>query len=215
MRSVLACFCVLWLALAAACAAAEPTSSASEEDPVAKAAVEATLIVQRAQATALMLQAQAMATAMVERASTAAIPPSPSSTSLVAAQVSSAVRETPVTPSTPAVSTPEATDENPVEVVAVGFAAEGGFIEVKFHAPPEVAERWWQGSIAVIDEGTGTTYNEVPVMPRIGPLIGRPKREGQLGYAMLVNVPPGLRPGALVTVVLGDYRFEHVSVRSP
>ncbi len=50
-------------------------------------------------------------------------------------------------------------------------------------------------------------------MPKIGPLIGRPKVAGQAGYVMLMNAPPYLQPGALVTVVLGAHEFEHVPVQ--
>jgi hypothetical protein len=100
-----------------------------------------------------------------------------------------------------------------VEVLSVGFAGEGGYIHVQFRAPVEVAKRWNQGVISVIDQETGTAYTQIPVMPKIGALIGRPARNGQPGYVMLVNGPVPLRPGALVTVVLGGHTFEHVQVQ--
>ncbi len=84
----------------------------------------------------------------------------------------------------------------PVEVLGVGFAGDVGMIMVRFLAPPDEAEKWWQGSVSVTDEDNGAVYNEIPVMPKIGPLIGRPKIEGQAGYVMLVNNPPILRSGA-------------------
>lgn len=101
----------------------------------------------------------------------------------------------------------------PVQVLSVGFAGDAGMIMVRFLAPPDEAEKWWQGSVSVTDEGNGAVYNEIPVMPKIGPLIGRPKIEGQAGYVMLVNTLPWLRPGATVTVVLGAYIFEHIPVQ--
>jgi hypothetical protein len=64
----------------------------------------------------------------------------------------------------------------------------------------------------VTDQATQAVYDEIPVMPKIGPLIGKPKQEGQIGYVMLVNEPPWLRPGATVTVVLGKHTFEDVPV---
>jgi hypothetical protein len=106
----------------------------------------------------------------------------------------------------------EPEESQQVEIVRVGFAGEGGFIIIQFKAPAEVAERWWQGDFLVVDEETETEYKEVPVMPKIGPLISKPKLAGQVGYVMLVNTPPGLSTGARVTVMLGDYRFEHVVV---
>jgi hypothetical protein len=50
-------------------------------------------------------------------------------------------------------------------------------------------------------------------MPLLGPLIGRPAHAGQIGYVMFVNTPPGLQSGARVTVVLGDFKQEHVIVQ--
>ena len=67
--------------------------------------------------------------------------------------------------------------------------------------------------ISLTDEETEAVYNEIPVLPRIGPLINRPRREGQMGYVMLVNAPPYLQSGAQVTVVLGTYAFNHVTVQ--
>ncbi len=198
---------------------AEPTPTL---DLLHSAAVEATALVQQAQATAIVLEAQAQATALVEQARRAGGTPT------------SAVVNPPVY-SSPTPAPPEETlagsnagaegegageaDSSPtpvpvpVEVLSVGFAGEGGMIIVRFLASPDEAEKWWQGSVSVTDEGNGAVYNEIPVMPTIGPLIGRPKIEGQAGYVMLVNTLPWLRPGALVTVVLGTHTFEHMPVQ--
>jgi DNA-binding beta-propeller fold protein YncE len=100
-----------------------------------------------------------------------------------------------------------------IEVTGVGYAADGVYIIVRFKAPPQVARRWIQGTVSVTDEATGGLYNEIPTMPLIGPLLGHPAQAGQPGYVMLVNTPPGLPPGSLVTVVLGDFRQEHVRVQ--
>jgi hypothetical protein len=97
--------------------------------------------------------------------------------------------------------------------MGVGFAAEGGFIMVQYKAPPLVARQWMQGTVYVRDEATGNVFSEIPVMPKIGPLIGRPREPGQPGYVMLVNPRGALKPGATVTVVLGDFQQEHVTVR--
>jgi hypothetical protein len=52
-------------------------------------------------------------------------------------------------------------------------------------------------------------------MPILGPLLGRPQHEGQIGYVMLFNTSLGIKPGSVVTVVLGDFRQEHVTVKGP
>ena len=173
-------------ALLAGCAAPPAPGAA------AGAAAEATVIIQRAQATAAALRAQAAATA------TAAPAPRP----------------LPAAPAAP--TAPLAAEESvtrTVELMGVGYAAEGAYIMVRFKAPPLVVRRWMQGSVSVRDETTGQLYNEIPTMPLIGPLLGHPSKAGQPGYVMLVNTPPGLVPGSLVTVVLGDFKQEHVPIQ--
>jgi hypothetical protein len=76
-----------------------------------------------------------------------------------------------------------------------------------------VAGSWYQGIVSVTDEGTGTVYNEVPVIPVVGPLFGKPVQDGQRGYVMFVNGPVPLQSGSLVTVTLGDYIFKHLLVK--
>jgi hypothetical protein len=186
-------------------------------DLVEQAAAEATAILQQARATALVLQAQTQATQLIGQAgeapATAAAPAATEGRVL-------AVQATPNDPEAPPAATPTANNpearppgtENTVELLGVGFAAEGGFIIVNFKAPPSVVQDWWQGQVSVTDEASGTVYNEIPVLPVIGPLIGRPVEAGQIGYVMLTHNPPKLRVGSLVTVVLGEYKFEHVKI---
>lgn len=186
-----------------------PRTRATSQDVLSQAASEATAIIQRAQATALVLQAQAQATEMMVQASRSSQVSGPAPTTMV--QVPTLTQVNPSDP--PIVDEAEATNTNQdIQIIGVGFAAEGSFIIVRFFAPPDEAEKWWQGSVSVTDESNGNAYDEIPVMPKIGPLIGRPKRPGQTGYVMLVNVPPGLQSGDTVTVVLGDYLFEHIPV---
>jgi hypothetical protein len=196
--------------LLAACGQPSPAGEeAGEADLLDTAAAEATAIIQQAQATALMLQAQAQATALLSQAGAPAATPSSSAAApdLILSQMTSTPDQAATLAGAPS---PEPLA---VRVLDVSFAAEGAMIMVRFMAPPHEAEKWWPGNVSVVDEASGTVYNEIPVMPTIGPLIGRPKIEGQPGYVMLVNPPPGLRTGALVTVVLGAYRFEHVPVK--
>jgi hypothetical protein len=212
---------VLWAAFACAaclllsCGSAGETATAAPDvaDLLDSAAAEATLIVQQARATAIVLEARAQATALVAQAGQASPTPPPvavGTAPLVAASTAPAGGSTVGATLT---AGPLGVAPTPVEVTSVGFAAEGGLIVVRFRAPPSEAAKWWPGSVSVADEATGTIYDEIPVMPRIGPLIGRPKREGQPGYVMLVNAPPGLPEDARVTVLLGAYTFEHVPVK--
>lgn len=187
---------------------------AAQENFLDKAAQEATAIVEQARATALVLQAQAQATAVVNQANAKSTEPLPEATWMAYVPTTVSTREAESDPlETQNQESPAVEDELLVEVVNVGLAGEGAFIMVRFLAPADIAETWWPGSVSVEDESNGVIYDEIPVMPKIGPLIGRPKRDGQLGYVMLVNTAPGLQRGAVVTINLGDYRFEHVPVQ--
>jgi hypothetical protein len=223
----------VWLAMIvvlAGCAPAKPTPA---PDLRARAALEATAIVQRAAATAVVLRAQSAATTLIREAvatATVAVPTSATGAVAVSTVLPASTRTlTPVLPSaTPSAGATSAlhpsgevtvtTAATPapaadsVELVGVGFAVDGGMIIVQFRAPPRIARDWFQGSCWVVDEGTGAIYNDIPVMPIIGPLIARPKENGQLGYVMLMNAPQPLQPGSRVTVVLGDFKQEHIVV---
>ncbi len=98
-------------------------------------------------------------------------------------------------------------------MLGVGLAADGAFVIVNFRAPPQAARTWVQGSVYVVDEGSGAVYDHIPVMPAVGPLFGRPKEAGQPGYVMFTNEARGLQPGSIVSVVLGDFKQEHVTVQ--
>jgi len=197
------------LALLAGCGA--PSAPAAPPG----AAAEATAIIQRAQAeaaaieaTTIIQRAQATAAAMATVVPTSASPPA------APTPAASATQALPAAPTVPlaALATQEPVSET-IEVTGAGYAAEGAYIIVRFKAPPQVARRWQQGAVSVTDEATGRLYNSIPVAPLIGPLIGHPAKAGQSGYVMLINTPPGLPSGSLVTVVLGDFKQEHVRVQ--
>jgi hypothetical protein len=96
-----------------------------------------------------------------------------------------------------------------VRVLSVGYGAEGGYLTVNFTAPPRLAMLWQPSALYIVDEATGVKYDRIPLMPKIGFLIGRPAVEGQLGYVMLEN-KPYVRPGSRVTVHLGGVIKKHV-----
>jgi hypothetical protein len=183
-----------------------------------KAGAEATAIIESAQATAMVLRAQGTAAALVEGARVPELAPSalplPAQTATPPLRPAEATGAAAATPS-PAASIPVSETGAPavVKVTRVEIGRESGLIMVQFTAPPKVVAKWWQGSVSVTDEATGAVYNEVPVLPIVGPLIGRPVRAGQLGYVMLSNLPTPLKPGSVVTVILGEYKFEHQTVQ--
>jgi hypothetical protein len=210
-------FASAWLV---GCSPTVPTGASSpasspEPNPVEKAAAQATAMIQSAEATAMVLRAQAMATALVQNAGAAGATPAPT------AMLLPALKPTPSPDSTalPTPSrlvgggTPQGAATAQVRLVGVSVGTESGLILVQFKANPSVARKWQQGAVYVVDEATGAIYNEIPVLPVVGPLFGRPKDEDQIGYVMLVNAPSELRAGAIVTVVLGDFSQQHVTVQ--
>jgi hypothetical protein len=207
----------LWLMSCAAPEKLTPPAAPTALDLIGQAEAEATAILQQARATALVLQAQTQATQLIGQANEALATPEPPAATQGLVMT---VQPTPGRVNVPAEATPTANSapqgpeaaKNTVELLGVGFAAEGGFIIVNFRAPPSIVQLWWQGSVSVTNEASGTVYNEIPVLPVIGPLIGRPVEAGQIGYVMLTHNPPNLRIGSLVTVALGEYKFEHVKI---
>ena len=209
------------------CSPAAPATVMPDDQALKeKADQEATAIIRRAEATAVVLRAQATAAALIQSASGPTSTPTPFVPTPTRVAAPSIVLASPV-PTAPApvsassplaspagtLTTTEHSGTSEVELLRVTFGADGAYIVVQFLAQPRVAETFWPGVLSVVDEATGAVYNEVPVMPVIGPLIARPKEAGQLGYVMLVNAPPGLRPGSSVTVILADFRQEHVTVQ--
>jgi hypothetical protein len=220
LRVLLIVLCFGMVSLAS-CAAGPGTATDKSVSVNEQAALEATAIIQRAEATALVLQAQAKATALIQNAGAPPVAPA-AATATAVARVAEATRVP--TPSsvasqateiqaTPGITATDKASLSRVELLRVDFAAEGKYIYVEFRAPPRVARQWRQGNVSVIDEATGIIYNGIPVAPIIGPLIAQPVREGQIGYVMLTNDGLGIKSGSVVTVMLGDFKQEHVTVK--
>jgi hypothetical protein len=201
--------------LAAACGqsggpASDPVAAAADASLRAGEVAEATAIAQYVRSGPPEQEVLALATSLAQDGGLAGttLPPPTGAVSLALSPTPRLPQET----GEPAPIAP-AEDRPALQVLSVGLAAEGDMIIVSFLALPAEAEAWGPGSISVVDEAGGIVYDEVPVMPEVGPLIGRPRQEGQMGYVLLANPPPGLQPAALVTVVLGAHRFEHVRVQ--
>lgn len=194
-----------------------PAASVQEQ-----AAAEATAIIESARATALVMDARATAGALLEPAAPPSATPQP--TRLIAPAVQSPaatptllMMTEPVTASLPITNTTAsggtpAPSNSQVSLLRVSFGNDGQLIYVQFLAPPEVARNWQQGFLYVIDEETGTQYADIPVAPVLGPLLSKPIRDGQPGYVMLINTNMSLGGNRYLTVVLGEYRWEHVKI---
>lgn len=99
-----------------------------------------------------------------------------------------------------------------IKILGVGFAAEGGIIMVSFTCDPRDTSTIYQGTVSVNDEATGAIFNGIIVLPKVGPLIGRPTKRGQKGFVMLANPGNRLKPGDTVTVTIAGVCKEHLRV---
>ena len=66
----------------------------------------------------------------------------------------------------------------------------------------------------MVDETNGQVYQDVPIMPVIGPLFARPQTEGQYAYVMLINHGYGIKPALTVTTARqapADARYRAVA----
>jgi hypothetical protein len=104
-------------------------------------------------------------------------------------------------------------DPDGARLDSVSFASDGDLIMISYRAPSKIVQNWRQGSIYIIDEKTEKVYDDIPVMPVIGPLFGKVQHDGQPGYVMLNNIHTGIKSGSSVTVVLGNYKRVHVTVK--
>ncbi len=197
-RIVLIGIVFLWVLSLVACHS--NASQPAQEDPLEKAALEATAIIQRARATAMVLEAQAEADSLIAASGKPARTPTAASS-----------KNNLPTQRTQATSPVEKADTD-IEILSVGIAGDGGMIIINFKAPAEIARKWNQGNVSLIDESSKAEYKEIPVMPVIGPLIAHPIDE-RPGYVMLVNGPKKIQAGAMVTVILGDFKQEHIIVK--
>jgi hypothetical protein len=111
----------------------------------------------------------------------------------------------------PASHPDEAADLGQVRLLGVALAADNAYVMVQFQAPPGLARTWQQGDVSVTDEASHAVYDQIPLVPLLGALFGKPVEDGQTGYVMFWNLPP-LAKGAQVTVALGGFRQEHVKV---
>jgi hypothetical protein len=106
-------------------------------------------------------------------------------------------------------------DPDGAQLFAVSFGADGVYIDVSYTSPPELAAKWIQGDIFVVDEKSGTVFSQTALVPVIGWLFQRPVEKGQYASVMLVNSYHGfqIKSGSVVTVVMGRYKREHVTVK--
>ena len=99
-----------------------------------------------------------------------------------------------------------------VRVALVAVTGQGGLIDFRYQViDPDkaVIVHDPEKPPTLVDEATGQTYN-TPWMqhPHSGDFT-----PGVTYYLVLVNPQGGIKPGSLVSVVIGDFRLEHIEVK--
>jgi len=183
-------------------------------DILGTAEAEATAMLEVAKATAIIREAQTAAIGILQESQARWLGEEP----IMTLSTADALREERLPTPQPfvqptIVGTPLAGNESTsVQIIKVEIGGEGGFIVVNYTSSYQEAQNFWPSRIWLEDEETRIIYDEIPVMPIIGPLIARPQQDGQPGYIMFVNNPP-LFPGAVVTLVFDTYEIKHIPVR--
>jgi|WetSurMetagenome_2_1015567.scaffolds.fasta_scaffold160986_1 hypothetical protein len=101
-------------------------------------------------------------------------------------------------------------DPDGAELLSVTLGGNDEMIGVNYTSPPQLAQRWIQGDVFVVNEANNRVYRDTVLMPVVGWLFQRPAQYGQIASVMLIN--NGLKKGDQLTVVLGKYRRQHIII---
>jgi len=107
------------------------------------------------------------------------------------------------------------TPERKLTVERAFMVANGSMVQVRFTVPPAKTTQWIpvdQKDTYLVDEATGEKFFVMNLV-RIGPAAQvRVPKGGGSSYMIIDNAHEHLKPGARVTVVIGDLKQEHVTV---
>ncbi len=130
---------------------------------------------------------------------------------------SAAADETPVAPpSTTADPVARLAKTWGIEITSLRLSAEGYFVDFRYKViDPEKAAPLLKAEAKpyLIDEASGNKLG-VPTTPKLGPLRQTAQRlaAGRIYYIFFGNSRGIVKPGAKVTVVIGDCRIENVTI---
>jgi len=103
-------------------------------------------------------------------------------------------------------------DQTGLRLLRVAPSGAGGLVAISYQVlePSKAADAFGEAQIPlIIDEATGRTLAN----PLMGHVMGHHAMKEALTYSTVLEDPSHLvRPGGLVTVVVGDVRLEHVVV---
>jgi len=134
---------------------------------------------------------------------------------LLAAGCAGANKQIPTQPASAAV--PAGVEEQlGIEVEAIRWSADGYMLDFRYRVvDPEKALLIMDRSVKpyVIDEASGARFL-IPSSPKVGPMrqTTRQPEAGRIYWLLFANPAKYIKPGNQVTVVVGDYRLEHLVV---
>lgn len=108
------------------------------------------------------------------------------------------------------------TEQWGIEITSLRMTAEGHMIDFRYRVlDAKKAETLFarENKPYLIDEASQKVLS-VPTTAKIGPLrTSGDIKEGSIYWMFFANTPGLVKPGSMVTVVIGDFRAEHLVVR--
>jgi len=134
---------------------------------------------------------------------------------LLAVGCAGADKQLPAQP-VPAAGTAGAEEQLGIKVEALRWSADGYMLDFRYRVvDPEKALLIMDRSVKpyVIDEASGARFL-IPSSPKVGPMRQTTRRPeaGRMYWLLFANPAKYIKPGNQVTVVVGDYRLEHLVV---
>lgn len=95
-----------------------------------------------------------------------------------------------------------------VSEVVISLGGDGDLINARFTITEQMKS---PGEIYLKDEATGYVCRTA-VLPKMGMVISSRKKPGKVGYCLFRNTEYAIKAGSLVTLVIGGFRKEHLTV---
>jgi hypothetical protein len=90
--------------------------------------------------------------------------------------------------------------------IIVSLCGAGDLINARFRVDEKMKR---PGPIYLQDEKTGKIC-KIAVTPKIGPLMSSRRKPGNYAFCIFHNTDFAVRPSSPVTLVVGEYRKEHI-----
>jgi hypothetical protein len=134
---------------------------------------------------------------------------------LLAVGCAGADKQLPAQPA-PSAGTAGPEEQLGIKVEAIRWSADGYMLDFRYRVvDPEKALLIMDRAVKpyIIDEASGARFL-IPSSPKVGPMRQTTRRPeaGRMYWLLFANPAKYIKPGNQVTVVVGDYRLEHLVV---